>query len=96
MATRRTITNGPSKFDLMNALPDGDSKNRRTIKFTILEENGPNLLPFISEPITINRLEPEDGSGESWLFEGWYGKNREVKGYFRTDERRGWIEFFNE
>ena len=93
MATQRlNIVNGPSKFDLMLALFDGAYVNQRKIWFTVLD----NSLSRTTLSITLNSVAKEDGSGESWLFDGClyttdYG-SRPVTGYFSTKNRKGWIE----
>ena len=87
------ITAGPSKFDLQTALfvrkPD-----THCVEFTT--EDG-RIFDAIISSVGI-----EDGSGESWLIEG-YASPKEVGGpmeddksfhaWFRTDNRRGWIKF---
>lgn len=94
MARRDNIVNGPSKFDLMLTLFDGDSSHRRTVAFLL--EN-PETEPWCgSLNFVINKVEREDGSGENWLFRGYSSdtdKNLPVKGLFSTRTRKGWIEF---
>lgn len=84
------IVNGPSKFDLMLSLFDGNKMPRRTVKF---------LLEGIKQEVevAIASVEQEDGSGESW---NWAGNTRastvrgyNVKGYFATRGRVGHLEF---
>ncbi len=90
---RFSITNGPSKFDLMVALFD---KNRG-VEFTVKFDGFTNRFDF-----TITGVRIEDGSRESWLIEGLYTeiekpRGREVnwkgfRGYYDTRRRTGWIE----
>lgn len=94
MATQYTITDGPSKWDLMLALFDPAS-HQRTVKFYLQDRR------FFEA--SILEVGKEDGSGESWLlagslkeaFEGggsgcrWY-----FHAYFETQRRKGWIKFF--
>ena len=98
MATRKNITYGPSKFDLMLALFDRKSVNTRSIEFRLEgESNYP--LSFV-----VNGVEVESGSGESWIFKGYLRPEAQFPGsvppppstafgYYRTDKRTGWIEF---
>jgi len=97
MAYRLTITNGPSKWDLMLALFDGDVRHRRTVTFS-LEDPAPQCdHPGIPDlDFVINGIQREDVSGELWLLEGYYpgfNRNRPMRGCFNTQTRRGWLEF---
>lgn len=79
------ITNGPSKLDLMLSLVDGDSAHRRPVLFHVKKEE------FW---VSIDSLEREDGSGESWNFTGRgrrYGSMVEgpIRGYFSSRNRSG-------
>ena len=90
---RSLISEGPSKFDLMLALFDGDVHNRRKIIFTITDEGKIRSYPGKT---TINCVTRESGDGENWLFEG-LGETAlcetiEVHGYYSTKLRTGWIE----
>ncbi len=85
------ISGGPSKFDLMVSLFDGDSSNRRSVSFTVEEQTC---------EVTISTLSREDGSGESWNFSGFvrgsivspgYG----IKGYYSSQRRCGHFEVIN-
>ena len=63
---------GPSKFDLMLSLFDGNKEPRRTVEFQ------------------------EDGSGESWNFEGGltnYRRGFHLRGYYSSKSRTGHITF---
>ena len=93
---RSDITGGPSKFELMLSLFDR-KPNVRTIEFKL----GNNDL--ISAFVVINGVSLEDGSGESFCFEGYVqsmkpevprdtrSSFRKVKGWYTTASRKGWI-----
>ena len=85
---RFEIVNGPSKFDLMLALFDGNCDHRRIVDFTLLSPQKEHK----TFSCIINDLKREDGSGESWLFAGYFGVNP-LHGYFSTKHRKGWIKF---
>ena len=92
MATRYTIVAGPSKMALM--LNFFDKYCHPTVTFSLAHENRTLNIPDFE--IDIVKIEVEDGSNESWCFEG-YVKGlkgiRRAKGWFRTSGRRtGWIE----
>ena len=75
------IINGPSKFDLMQAL-----MVRKPVR--------PNVAFFIQGKIAgivanIDSLEDEDGSGESWNISGYTGNNQKFTAYYRTEKRIG-------
>lgn len=94
MATKQwKITNAPSKWELMLALFDSSNSRPRTVDFLVECEDGHSVY----ERVSINRVSKEDGSGESWCFEGiaiMDGKHScGVKGWFRTSDRHGWIQF---
>jgi hypothetical protein len=95
MATQGIISNGPSKFDLMLGLFDGEFTNRREIDFTITDEG--DDLAYKSR-IVINGLKRENSDSESWLFEGWCTANAirfssKVSGHYSTKTRKGQIEY---
>ena len=82
------ITNGPSKFDLMLSLFDGNKKPRRTVTFQI--QGGPGEIE-----VAVTMVRQEDGSGESWLFGGHCHNSiptLNVNGYFNTRSRKGWLD----
>lgn len=99
---RNKIVNAPSKFDLSVAFFDRPIPvkigSRRSVMFVI---EGPNSL-HSEKPINVvvNSISWEDGSGESWCFEGYCTTNvgqpvtwdAKVKGWFRTLDRKGWID----
>ena len=96
--TRYQILNAPSKWTLSVAFFDKVNGERRPVTFKV---NGP-LCPQGAEiGVVINQLSWEDGSSESWCFEGFAvtgmdgGRMRfqpKVKGYFCTLDRKGWID----
>ncbi len=95
---RFNITNGPSKWDLMLALFDGDCHHKRMVRFSLKDlKRDPIKDPEIPDlSFVINTLEREDGSGENWNFEGYYpgsSQNGPCQGFFSIRTRTGWIEF---
>lgn len=93
------IKNGPSKFDLMVSLLDGDSTSRKTVE--IEYGNRPESPIQIKRKINIriDSLEREDGSGENWIFKGYQVTEieglRRVEGYYALRTRTGHIRFFD-
>lgn len=84
------IIDGPSKWNLMLSLFDGDSLHRRPV-FFFTDAPAPNgLAPRVE--VYINIIEREDGSGENWNFDGCLKDSTRVKGFFSTSRRRGWLE----
>jgi len=86
------IANAPSKWELSVKFFDGGGGQRRPVEFTVNGKffNGEDRLV----EVVINRLSWEDGSGESWCFEGYIvGMNLNVTGWFRTTNRKGWMKF---
>ena len=79
------LRHGPSKYDLMLGLFDGDANTQRTLTFRV--NNG------VDVEVKVQSVSREDGSGESWLFEGYVinGTGLRAKGYFHTVTRRGTI-----
>jgi hypothetical protein len=96
-AKQYSITAGPSKWDLMLCLFDYIHHNA---EFTIhAPENGKGLQE-VRVVVFITSLEREDGSGESWNYEGYLVKmdgspvnlqDRNVKGCYSTQRRSGHI-----
>ena len=89
------IVGGPSRWDLMLAIFDGDFHHRRIVTFSLDPQEN---LPIRSLICTINEVGREDGSGENWLFEGetYYPaeivSNYHIHGFFSTRTRTGWVE----
>lgn len=83
----KKIVNGPSKFDLMISLFSGSnaSTTRRTVTF-VLEASGDES----SVTALIESVEREDGSGESWNFEG-SQLGHWVRGYYNSRSQTGTI-----
>jgi hypothetical protein len=100
--TRNNIINAPSKFDISTTFFDRPNPEklggRRSVNFTIQGPSCSNGQQQIE--VVINRISWEDGSGESWCFEGYcktsvgQPKNwtAKVKGWFRTSDRKGWLD----
>jgi hypothetical protein len=91
------ILRGPSKFDLMVSLFEGNPTLRKYVQFNIYEQRGGGIMGH-SIPVAIMGIRQEDGSGESWLFEGYCSdsewRNREqgyVFGYYSSQTRTGFI-----
>ncbi|MDO8425182.1 MAG: hypothetical protein Q7T01_01560 [bacterium] len=81
------LKDGPSKWDLMQAM-FVQNELRPAITFTT-EQDGRTLA------VSITYLGREDGSGESFLFQGTLvnsGRNAAARGYFHARTRKGWIE----
>lgn len=80
------IKGGPSKFDLMFSLFDGNTKfPRRTVDFKI--EGSDKVVT-----VAIHSVQREDGSGESWNLEGNitnYTRGFGFEAYFSTSTREG-------
>ena len=98
MAYRFNITDGPSKWDLILSIFDGDSSNRRKATFSIEEPEAHEKYPRLPDlDFVINGATREDGSGENWLIQGYYpGANDPtvpMNGFYSTKNRRGWLEF---
>jgi hypothetical protein len=97
--TQCKIIAAPSKFDLSVAFFDGKYPNRRSVKFTI---KIPNIHKEYEVNVVINQLAWEDGSGDSWCFEGHissstcgyspdFKRGVSAKGWFKTTTRNGSI-----
>ncbi len=90
------ITDGPSKFDLMLALFDGNCEHRREVVFNLRAGKSTSTLAVIDSVVVIDSVTREDGSGESWNFEGRvvdFVGNPKIIGYFSTRTRKGWVRF---
>lgn len=89
---RADIHAGPSKFDLMLALFDRAGSRPRSVQFTA--GPGHSLVDVV-----ITGVSMEDGSGESWLFEGYErpprdrGTTTPLCGSYRTNTRAGWLSY---
>ncbi len=75
------IKDGPSKFALMESLFCGDSSRRQTVDFT--NEHG-----CITRGVVINTISRESGSGEDWIFKGWWPQGK-IEGYYCSRTRKG-------
>lgn len=98
--TQYKIINAPSKLDVIVAFFDkpNNGTGRRSVFFTT--EDSVDLKGNQQIEVVINEISWEDGSGESWCFEGYcktdVGQPQnwivKVKGWFRTSDRKGWID----
>jgi hypothetical protein len=80
---------GPSKFDLMLSLFDGNKDLRRTVEFRLEGAREPIV-------VAVTSVQQEDGSGERWNFEGRltnYRRGFSVRGYYSSNSRKGYITF---
>lgn len=93
------ISSGPSKFDLMVSLFEGNQNPRKTVRFKVdsgqRKPRGPrntDEIIYNDVDVAITLIAHEDGSGESWLFEGYiHGISRgNIHGYYSTKNRSGW------
>jgi len=85
-----SIVDAPSKWSLSLAFFDHDGDKRRYAFFKIKDP----LKETVDVRVLINQLQWEDGSGESWNFEGYArieGKSFNVRGWFRTTDRKGYL-----
>ena len=88
---RFSVVGGPSKFDLMLSLFDGNQTPRRTVDFQLEGKKYPISVAILG-------VQQEDGSGESWNIEGllWdkhHSEGYKVKGYYVTKGRAGSLVF---
>lgn len=78
------IVNGPSKFDLTQAL---------FVWKPIKPKVNFSFSKGYDVSAVILSVQSEDGSGESWNIEGYVGNNQRFKAYYRTDRRTGTYTF---
>lgn len=93
------IIGAPSKWTLSVNFFDKVDGKRRPVTFTI---EWPSSHANYPVSVIIDLIQWEDGSGESWCFEGYVqdtfgkmegiSKNDKVQGWFRTSDRKGWIK----
>lgn len=84
-----TITDGPSKFDLMLAFFDKPKgQHRRRVTITVY---GPDFIHTEEVELVINSLQWEDGSGDNFNFTGYLPRaiGCEVSGFLSTQRRKG-------
>ncbi len=94
---REPVVTVPSTSELMRALLDHTTANRRTVTFTL--RGGEKV------EVAIDNVRPESGDGESWFFAGTIpgtatvivdGRTRavtpRVEGWFTTHRNIGWLE----
>lgn len=92
----KKIVNGPSKMDLMLAMFDSSFPNHRSVVFNFENEGASNFKA--SAPCHISMVEKEDGSGESFNFEGTlsydnFRTGKRVRGCYNTMRRTGFFHF---
>lgn len=83
------VIGGPSKFDLMLSLFDGNKDPRRTVEFKLEGAREPIV-------VAVTMVQQEDGSGESWNFQGHlinYRRGFDVRGHYSSNSRKGYITF---
>ena len=96
MALTHNIVGGPCKLDLALALIDRKFDRPRPVTF-VVEFTSKHPHPQFGAckrniVVHINRLEIEDGSGESWNVRGQTDGNwATFEAYFRTDSRTGTV-----
>jgi hypothetical protein len=94
------IKKGPSKLELMIGFFHKFKLERNPVEFGVsLHEENKFTIPI---DVVVNKLEWEDGSGESWNFDGYAlfytdasgnkPTRAKVSGHFRTGSRIGWLE----
>ncbi len=96
--TALQIIDGPSKWDLMLSLFEGNPTSRHRVSFTCQKEAETLATVLV---VSITAVEQEDGSGERFNFRGyakdfvWNGAQEggRVEGYYSTRERYGHITF---
>ena len=95
MTPKYKITGSPSKYELSVAFFDFlPGNHRRPVKFKV-----ENIMTtdHTEIEVVINSIQWEDGSANSWAFEGYVinppeGFPKDVKGWFRTTNRQGYID----
>ncbi len=102
MTTQTSIIYGPSKFDLMISLFEGNPVPRKKVEFSIntgmttSAPAGKKLSMTEKLELAITGVEQEDGSGESWLFKGYSEKYQKASGYYNSQTRKGWVKLNQE
>lgn len=90
MAWMMKITSGPSKWDLMLGLFDNTSEKSRYVAFVLDKPTNDYDFPHGKVEISIDSLEREDGSGDSWNITGRLrGSNQFIRAFFSTKRRKG-------
>lgn len=88
------IINGPGKFEFIVESFCVNDKKRNEIIFLLKKNTGP--IKFKApQPmkVIINSISWEDGSGESWLFDGREAcGGGKVGGYYNTSRHTGYIK----
>lgn len=84
-----TITNGPSKYDLMLGLFDRECSRPRPVQFALQIPGRPHPLGM---ELHVEGVDIEDGSGESWIITGSDWKNNvKYRLYYSTMTRKGTV-----
>ena len=95
-ANPHTIVSGPSKWDLSISLFEGNPKHRHTVEFRI---RSMDRLLEMNHRVAVILVEQEDGSGESFNFQGYtYGEGvarYRVEGCYNTQTRKGTFSFID-
>ena len=97
MATTFEVMSGPSKFDLMVSLFDGNSRTQKWADFQVKIENSETKFPILVHLRMIG-VTREDGSGESWnisfFFKGTHDARAEHggHGHYSTRTRKGFLK----
>ncbi len=92
METQLTIVNGPSRWDFAISLFEGEASRQKELKFT-LEDRTRTNRPVNIVRVRLTGVEREDGSGDKWLFKGYYrlgAVSSKLHGYFDLERRLGW------
>ena len=81
------IEEGPTKHEFLATLGTVGVDEARAVRMTLRDE-----MAQYSSYIVIGGISREDGSGESFNFDGYHADSRRrVIGYYRTDKGTGWI-----
>ncbi|MEK7662121.1 MAG: hypothetical protein AAB355_01290 [Patescibacteria group bacterium] len=64
---------------------------RRTTEFQVKHKDKPSTIHL---KVAVSLIQREDGSGESWNFEGYaLPSGKRLKGYYSTRTRKGTVKF---
>jgi hypothetical protein len=101
-----SIVRGPSKFDLMISLFNGNGSNRIPVDLELEHRGDASKYKFILR-VNIESIEREDGSGESWNFTASSARDSlrppgfkqdekgwtRISGYYSTKNRTGYLKY---
>ncbi len=84
------IENGPDKWELATAYFQPFLEGKRCVVFMISNESGEGRPTPLTVELTL--ILAEDGSGDSWLFEGYItgARRRRIHGLYSTKNKQGW------